>query len=201
MSKASREQAAQNRERVVATAARLFREKGFDGIGIADLMKRAGLTQGGFYANFASKEQLMAEACGKAADDLAGALREVAEQAPKKSLSVIGSHYLSQQHLKEPGNGCFAATLGPAAAQQGPLVRSTFTAGVKRTMNFLMELIPGRSPKVRRREAIASFAAMVGGMVLARGVDDAAFADEILEAVRVHIANTDKLNTQSTARN
>jgi TetR/AcrR family transcriptional regulator, transcriptional repressor for nem operon len=192
MSKASREQAEANRERVVATAARLFREKGFDGIGIADLMKRAGLTQGGFYANFSSKEQLMAEACGKAADDLAGAWREVADQAPKRNLSVIASYYLSQEHLKAPGNGCFAATLGPAAAQQGPLVRSTFTTGVKRAMDFLTHLIPSRSQKSRRREAIASFAAMVGGIVLARGVDDEAFADEILESVRAHIAGTDK---------
>jgi TetR/AcrR family transcriptional repressor of nem operon len=188
MSKASREQAQANRERVVSTAARLFRERGFDGIGIADLMQRAGLTQGGFYANFSSKEQLMAEACGKASDELAGAWREISDQAPKKNLSVIASYYLSQEHLREPGNGCFVATLGPAAAQQGPLVRSTFTAGVKRTMDFLGQLSPGRSQKARLREAIASFAAMV----LARGVDDEAFAEEILEAVRAHIAGTDK---------
>jgi TetR/AcrR family transcriptional regulator, transcriptional repressor for nem operon len=85
------------------------------------------------------------------------------------------------------------ATLGAAAAHEGPLVRSTFTAGVKRTMDFMTRLVPGRSPKARRREAIASFAAMVGGMVLARGVNDEALADEILASVRTHLANTENI--------
>jgi TetR/AcrR family transcriptional repressor of nem operon len=192
MSKASREQAQQNRERVVHTAAQLFRERGFAGVGIADLMTQAGLTQGGFYANFSSKEHLMAEAIGKAADQMDGVWRELMDQSPKKSISALASYYLSQQHIDEPGNGCVVATLGSAAAHEGPLVRSTFTAGVKRTLDFILQLIPGRSTKARRREAIASFAAMVGGIVLARGVNDQALSDEILDAVRTHIANTGK---------
>jgi TetR/AcrR family transcriptional repressor of nem operon len=192
LSKSSQEQAQQNRERVVKTAARLFREHGFDGIGIADLMKQAGLTQGGFYANFASKEQLMAEACDQASKTLAGTWTKVLEGSPKKNLSALASYYLSKEHLESPGTGCVVATLGPAAAHHGPLVRSTFTSGVKRLLDFMMQLASGRSPKARRREAIASFAAMVGGMVLARGINDPALADEILEAVRAHIASTDK---------
>jgi TetR/AcrR family transcriptional repressor of nem operon len=192
MSKVSREQAQQNRERVVESAARLFRERGFDGVGIADLMKSAGLTHGGFYAQFPSKEHLMAEACSKASDERDCAWRELLDLAGQKNLSAMASTYLSKDHRDEPGTGCVAATLGVDASHQGPLVRSTFTIGVKRCFDLLIQLIPGRSQKTKRREAIASFAAMVGAVVLARGVNDEALSDEILEAVRTHIAEMDK---------
>lgn len=192
MSKVSREQAQQNRDRVVATAARLFRERGFEGVGIADLMKSAGLTHGGFYAQFGSKEQLMAEASAKASDELDAHWREVLDRAERKNLSAMATEYLAKDHRDEPGAGCVAATLGVDTSHQGALVRSTFTVGVKRTFELLMRLVPGRSQKVKRREAIASFATMVGGMVLARGVNDDALSDEILEAVRVHIAEMDE---------
>jgi TetR/AcrR family transcriptional regulator, transcriptional repressor for nem operon len=192
MSKVSREQAQQNRERVVATAARLFRERGFDGIGIAELMKNADLTHGGFYAQFPSKEHLMAEACSRASDDLDNMWRGLLERAPNAGLSEMAAEYLSKKHRDEPGMGCFVTTLGAEAAHQGPMVRSQFTIGVKRFTELLMELIPGRSKKTKRREAIASFSAMVGAMVLARGVNDEALSAEILEAVRAHIADAAK---------
>jgi len=191
MAKASREQAQQNRERVVATAARLFRERGFDGVGISDLMNAAGLTHGGFYAQFPSKEHLMAEASTKASDDLDRKWQELLAVHPVKSLSAVASRYLSAEHRDHPGRGCIAATLGIDASHHGPLVQSAFTRSVVRSVDFLMQLIPGRSLKTKRREAIASYAAMVGGMVLARGVDDAALSDEILEAVRVHLGRTE----------
>jgi TetR/AcrR family transcriptional regulator, transcriptional repressor for nem operon len=192
MSKVSREEAQQNRERVVATAARLFRERGLDGVGIADVMKSAGLTHGAFYAQFPSKEHLMAEACSKSSDDLYHVWCELLNRAPKKDLSVLAATYLSTDHRDNPGSGCVAASLGVDSSRQGRPVRTALTASVKRSFDLLTQLIPGRALRVRRREAIASFAALVGGMVLARGVSDPALSEEILDAVRVHIADMDK---------
>ncbi len=95
MSKVSRGQAQQNRQRVVETAAQLFRERGFDGVGIAYLMKRVGMTHGGFYAQFPSKEQLIAEASNKAFEERDIKWRELVDRAPQKDLSVLASVYLS----------------------------------------------------------------------------------------------------------
>lgn len=188
MAKASREQAQQNRERVVATAARLFRERGFDGVGIADLMKEAGLTHGGFYAQFPSKEHLMAEAAAEALEDLDQKWRKLLAHGASKSLTTMASMYLSKEHRDNPGEGCASASLAVDVSHQGPLVRSALTRGVRRSFDLLSQLIPGRSQKTKRREAIASFAAMVGGLVLARGVNDERLSDEILESVRAHLA-------------
>jgi TetR/AcrR family transcriptional repressor of nem operon len=188
MSKASREQAQQNRERVVDTASRLFRERGFDGVGIADLMKAAGLTHGGFYAQFPSKEHLMAEAASKGLGEFDQKWRKFLAHGASKSLASMADMYLSKEHRDDPGAGCVSASLAIDASHHGPLVRSALTRGVRRSFDVLMQLIPGRSQKTKRREAIASFAAMVGGVVLARGVNDESLSDEILEAVRAHLS-------------
>src|SRR3954452_12979212 len=104
--KVSREQAAENRERIVESAARLFRERGFDGIGVADLMKAAGLTHGGFYGHFASKEDLMAQACARGLDASQDAMGKAIERDGANALSVIASAYLSPTHRDHPGEGC-----------------------------------------------------------------------------------------------
>jgi TetR/AcrR family transcriptional repressor of nem operon len=195
MSKVSQAQAQQNKGRVVTTAARLFRERGFDGVGIADLMESAGLTHGAFYAQFPSKQHLMAEACSQAADDLNNMWIEFLEATPKRSLSALASSYLSSDHRDDPGKGCVAASLGADVVHQGPLVRASFTKAVSRFFDLLMALVPARSQRMRRRAAIATYASMVGGMVLARAVNDERLSDEILEAVRAHIADLDR--TQS----
>jgi TetR/AcrR family transcriptional repressor of nem operon len=182
--KVTREQAKLNRERVVDTAARQFRERGFEGVGVADLMKSAGLTHGGFYAQFDSKEHLMVEACERALEESEHRWRELLERAPKKRLSVIASSYLSGKHRDNPGGGCVIAALSMDAARQGPPVRAVFTEAAKRFLGLLGQVVPGRSPRSRRREALASFAAMVGAVVLARTVSAASLSEEILEAVR-----------------
>src|SRR5436309_5673136 len=104
--KVTREQAKLNRERVVDTAARQFRERGFEGVGVADLMKAAGLTHGGFYAQFDSKQHLMAEACEQALEESKRMWRDALERAPKRPLAAIASHYLSREHRDNPGAGC-----------------------------------------------------------------------------------------------
>src|SRR5256714_9538009 len=110
--KVSREQAAQNRDRIVEAAARLFRERGYDGIGVADLMKEAGLTHGGFYGHFSSKEGLVAEASPRALMRSLALFSKVAERGAADPLSPIPAAYLTSRHPGTPAQGCFLAAPG-----------------------------------------------------------------------------------------
>src|SRR5437870_9078504 len=109
--KVSREQAAQNRERILHAAAQLFRERGFEGVGVADLMKEAGLTHGGFYGHFSSKEDLMAQACARASARSRSLWSKLAERSPQDPLSEIAGVYLTSRHRDNPGEGCLMAAL------------------------------------------------------------------------------------------
>jgi TetR/AcrR family transcriptional repressor of nem operon len=186
--KVTRQQAELNRARVVKTAAQLFRERGFEGVGVADLMKAAGLTHGGFYAQFDSKQHLMAEAFEQALEESEQMWRKAFERAPKNPLAAIASHYLSQEHRDNPGAGCVVAALSIEAARQGPMVRAAFTEATKRFIETLEQAVPGRSAKTRRRQALTSLAAMVGAVALARTVGQASLSEEILDAVRAQVA-------------
>src|SRR5262245_10098091 len=109
--KVTREQAVENRERIVAAAARLFREHGFDGIGVADIMKSAGLTHGGFYGHFGSKDDLAAEACARALDRSVTKWDAIAAADGDPLATIVGS-YLSEAHRDRPGSGCMVAAVG-----------------------------------------------------------------------------------------
>ena len=180
--KVSREQAAQNRDRIVEAAAQLFRERGFDGIGVADLMKEAGLTHGGFYGHFSSKEGLIAEASARALTRSLALWSTLAARAPRAPLSAIASVYLTSRHRDNPGAGCLLAALGPDVSRQGPAVRRAVTDGVRSACDLLAKLVPHKSKGARRQKAIATYATFVGAMVLARAVDDRALSQEILDA-------------------
>jgi TetR/AcrR family transcriptional regulator, transcriptional repressor for nem operon len=180
--KVSKEQAAENRDRVVETAARLFREHGYNGIGVADLMKGAGLTHGGFYGNFGSKEALMAEAAGRAvATSLADWDKAVARH-PEQPLRAVTGAYLSVRHRDHPGQGCAVAALGPDIARLAPEVRSAMTDGIRRQIEKLASLMPAGSLELQRQDALATYAAMVGALVIARTVSDEALSEEVLAA-------------------
>lgn len=185
--KVSREQVALNRERIVETAARLFRQKGYDGIGVVDLMKSAGLTHGGFYGHFASKEELLAEATAHAFKTSVENWRDKAAAAPETAIASIGDSYLSVRHRDHPERGCSITSLGADIARLGPKVRQALTEGAKGQIAVLEQLVPGADEAVKRREALATYAAMVGAIVLARAVDDEALSLEVLEAVRVSL--------------
>jgi TetR/AcrR family transcriptional repressor of nem operon len=189
--KVSRAEAAQNRERIIETAAKLFRERGFDGIGVAELMKAAGLTHGGFYGNFASKEDLMAQACAHALEGSTDAMRELVEHDPENALSVAASAYLSPAHRDRPGEGCVLAALGAEAARHGSPVRAAFTEGVRPVVDMLTQVAPGKSKRVKREKALAIYSSMVGALVLARAVDDAELSEEILQSVLASIIRAD----------
>ena len=180
--KVSRKQAAQNRERIVEAAAQLFRERGFEGIGVADLMKEAGLTHGGFYGHFSSKEDLIAEASASALTESLALWRTVAERAPGDPLTAIAGVYLTGRHRDDPGTGCLLAALGPDVSRQGSAVRRVVTDYVRSAFDLLATLVPGKSKAARRQKAIGSYATLVGAMVMARAVDDRALSQEILDA-------------------
>jgi TetR/AcrR family transcriptional regulator, transcriptional repressor for nem operon len=180
--KVSREQAALNRERILEAAAQLFRERGFDGIGVADLMKEAGLTHGGFYGHFSSKEELIAEASARALTSTFALLSKQAERAAGDPLSAVASSYLSSRHRDHPGTGCLLAALGPDVSRQGHAVRGTVTDYVRSAVSLLTTLVPGKSKAARRQKAISTYAILVGAMVMARAVDDRALSQEILDA-------------------
>jgi len=182
--KVSREQVALNRERIVETAARLFREKGYDGIGVADLMKSAGLTHGGFYGHFASKEDLLAEATAhalkKSVERWEGYLAEDRDAAMEK----ITDGYLTIKHRDHPEKGCSVTALGADIARLGGKARHAIAEGAVGQMAVLEQLMTGDDAAERRKQAMATYAAMVGAIVLSRAVDDEALSVEILEAVK-----------------
>lgn len=186
--KVSREQAGQNRERILDTAAQLFRERGFEGIGVADLMKEAGLTHGGFYGHFSSKEDLMAQACARASTRSRSLWSRLADRAPDDPLSEIAGVYLTHRHRDHPGAGCLLAALGPEVSRQGRVVRRAVTEGLRSGFDFLASLVPGKSKAANRQKAISTYASLVGAMVLARAVDDRALSQEILDAALASVS-------------
>ena len=178
----SKEQAVQNRERIVEAAAQLFRERGFDGIGVADLMKQAGLTHGGFYGHFSSKDDLIAEASARALTRSLVLWGKLAERASGDPLSAVAGAYLASSHRDNPGAGCLLAALGTDVSRQGPAVRHAATDHLRSAFDLVAKLVRGTSKAARRQKAISTYATLVGAMVLARAVDDRALSQEILDA-------------------
>jgi TetR/AcrR family transcriptional repressor of nem operon len=179
----TREKAAENRERIVETASRLFREKGFDGVGLDAIMQDAGLTHGGFYGHFASKEDLAAEA-------VVQALAKSAElQRRYTNISDFVSNYLSESHYADRANGCALAALGGDIARRGDGVRSATASHVRTQLERLAGLFRGTAA-VRRRRAIATLAGIVGALTLARVVEDPVLSDEILSTARQIFGST-----------
>lgn len=182
--KVSREQFAENRERILDVASTLFREKGFDGIGIADIMKAAGMTHGGFYRHFASKDDLIDQASQKALAHGASYWERTMgdDENTNAALTRLLQMYLSEAHRDASGRGCGIAALGADAARQNGAVRKTFAHGMELLVDKLTGLLPGRTRAVRRRKALASFSQMMGALVLSRAVDDPTLSREILSA-------------------
>jgi len=179
----SREQAVQSRERIVAVASRRFREVGFGGIGVADVMREAGFTHGGFYGHFSSKEDLIAQACAHGIGESEERWRKRIAARPDDALAAMTRFYLNTQHRDNPGDGCTMAALATEAARQGPEVRGAFTEGLRSAFASIAALIRARDPAEKRRKAIHTYASWVGAMVLARATEDAKLSREILDAV------------------
>src|SRR4051794_9244951 len=171
--------------RIVKRAAVRLREKGAHGIGVADLMKEAGLTHGGFYAHFDSREALVIEAFAYAMDRSTERWRKLAEDMPpERRLAIIADSYLTRAHRDDPGHGCAVPALGAEIAREGPRTRKAFAARLEQMIDMLAAQIPDVSGGAARKQAMGSLATMMGTLVLARIAGSGEFSDDILEAGR-----------------
>ena len=178
----SRVRAAENRESVINVASRLFRERGFDGIGLKDLMKGAGLTQGAFYKQFESKEDLAAQASSRALESAFRRWSTEAQANPKDPLGAVMAFYLSLEHRDGRMDGCPVVALGSDAARQSSEVKASFEAGIKTHLELLARLIGATNGKQPDKKAIAILSTMVGAVTLSRAINDSDLAQAILDA-------------------
>ncbi|MDR3742153.1 MAG: TetR/AcrR family transcriptional regulator [Terracidiphilus sp.] len=188
--KVSKEVSAQHKEQIIAAAARHYRERGFEGVSVAELMKDVGLTHGGFYRHFSSKEELIAAASLRAVSESINKWRKIAENARKDRLQAIVEAYLSLRHHDHPETGCLLAALGGDLSRHSASVKDAVTEGERQIIDFLSGIAPGSTKALRRRQAIIALASMVGGMILARVTSEVGLRGEILRGVAHSIQNS-----------
>ena len=181
----SKEHKQETHARIVRKASVRLREKGAHGIGVADLMKEAGLTHGGFYAHFDSREALVIEAFAYAMDRSTEYWRKTAAQTPPdKRLATIVDSYLTPSHRDDPGRGCAVPTLGAEIARESPKTRKAFAAKLEQMIDMIADQIPDLPRKAARKQAAATLATMMGTLVLSRIAGNGEFSEEILAAGR-----------------
>jgi len=175
-------------ERIVSVAARAIRRSGYDGTGVADIMKEAGLTHGAFYAHFASREAMLAEAASKAcAESAAAAADAVAKQPPGTALAAMLGAYLSKTHVENAELGCPLAALGSETSRQAPEVRRVATRHIKAMVDLVARESPGWGRPGAHEQALVTLSTMVGALLLARAVDDPGLSDSLREAALTHL--------------
>ncbi len=181
----SREHKQETHDRIVRKASVRLREKGAHGIGVADLMKEAGLTHGGFYAHFDSREALVIEAFGYAMDRSMEHWRKITDEvSPEKRLALIAEAYLSAFHRDNPGHGCSIPALGAEIARESSKARKAFAGKLEEMIELLADYIPNLPRKAARKQAIATLATMAGSMLLARIAGSSELSEEVLKAGR-----------------
>lgn len=184
--KVTKTQALENRARIVETASTLFRERGYDGVSVADLMAAAGFTHGGFYKHFRSKADLMAEAAASSFS------QSVANISSSDGAAFV-KEYLSRKHRDAPGVGCTLAALSGDAARQSKSIKKAFAAGIESELATLAREDSALSENAKREaraKRIDTLAHVVGTLVLSRACpDDSPLADEILKVCRIQILN------------
>jgi len=178
--KVSRQQVAENRCRILEAAGKLFRARGFESVTVAEVMKAAGLTHGGFYGYFTSKDDLIAQC-----------LVHASGAVPPKEVDLVqyAASYLSVDHCGDLAGGCLMAALGPETSRQGPEARAAMTAGLQRQIERLSKTAPGATAAKKRQAAIGNWSAMVGALILARISDDPKLAEEVLAQTKAWIAS------------
>ncbi|MBT2301007.1 TetR/AcrR family transcriptional regulator [Variovorax paradoxus] len=170
-------------ERIVCVAARAIRRSGYDGTGVADIMKEAGLTHGAFYAHFPSREAMLAEAAGQAcAESAAAAVDTVASAPAERALESMLRAYLSKEHLEQVEMGCPLAALGSETPRQALEVRRATTRHIKAMVDLVARQSPDWGQPGAHEQALATIATLVGALVLARAVDEPALSDRLREA-------------------
>jgi len=174
------EETAERHEKILDEASRLFRDRGFSGVGVAEIMQAAGLTHGSFYNHFDSKQALISECVGHAAGKSLLDIRERDRTAAGRDQYILD--YLSLAHRDDPGSGCLMSALATEVAKE-PTVRPSMSNFVTGFIETLRAQFPWRTRARAREEAIQTTAALVGAMILARAVDDEALSQEILKVV------------------
>src|SRR5436305_35482 len=178
-------------ERIVEAAARAIRRSGYDGTGVADIMKDAGLTHGGFYAHFASREAMLAEAADRAGGESVSMMGRIAATVPpEEALQAMMQAYLSREHVAGIETGCAAAALGSEMPRQAPEVRRAATRRIKEMIDLVARQSPDWGQPGAHERALVTVATMVGALVLARAVDDPRLSDALRNAALKHLTLT-----------
>ena len=197
----SKEHKLETHARIVKKASVRLREKGAHGIGVADLMKDAGLTHGGFYAHFDSREALVIEAFGYAMDRSTERWRQLAAQAPpQEQLAAIVEAYLSPQHRDNPGHGCAVPALGSEIARESPKTRKAFAAKLDQMITMMAEQFTADTGRSPRQQAMAALATMMGTLVMARVAGSGELSEELLSAGRDAVLARSPLVKKPAAR-
>ena len=178
----SRIQAAENRQTVIDVASRLFREHGFDGIGLKDLMKGAGLTQGAFYKQFESKDDLATQASRRALESAFSRWSAAAAANPEDPLGAVMAFYLSMEHRDARMEGCPIVALGSDAARQGTGVKASFEAGIREYLELVGRWVGEADGEEPSGKAMAILSTMAGAVLLSRAVNDERLSKRFLQA-------------------
>lgn len=197
----SRDEAARTRERIVAGASEMFRARGLSSVSVSDVMANAGLTHGGFYAHFASREELVGEA-------IRFALLQSAQRIYLSALkggdtpgyAKLIQRYLTTGHRDRPGTGCAIAALGSEIAHGGGKPSEVFSQGFFELIELLAQLSPERTGKARKAHVLSVISALSGALVLARTVTDPAASGEILDSVRTTLLADEKRRQSNRTR-
>jgi TetR/AcrR family transcriptional regulator, transcriptional repressor for nem operon len=179
-------------ERIVQAAARAIRRSGYDGTGVADIMKEAGLTHGAFYAHFPSREAMLAEAADRAgAESNAFAANVIASVPPENALQALMQTYLSKEHLAAIESGCPISALGSEMPRQSPEVRRAATRRIKEMIDLVARQSPDWGQPGAHERALVTVATMVGTLMLARAVDDPALSDALCNSTLKRLTSSD----------
>jgi len=175
-------------ERIVDAAARAIRRSGYGGTGVADIMKDAGLTHGGFYAHFGSREAMLAEAADRAGAEGVDALARIAAAAPRQqALQALLRAYLSQAHVEGVETGCPVVALGSEMPRQAPEVRRAATRHIKEMIDLVARQSPDWGQPGAHEHALVTVVTMVGALLLARAVDEPKLSDALRKAALNHL--------------
>jgi len=185
----SRAQKTRTHKRIVSIASKRFREKGLAGFGIAELMKEAGLTVGGFYKHFDSRDDLVAEAVNSAFGGWKRRVDAAKSGGASVSIAKLIDDYLNAAHRDDPGTGCAFSALAPEIARSDKRTRSLTSEQVRNDIQLIATLLPDKDKRTARSRAILTFSALVGAMSLARAVSDEALSREILKTVAERLKN------------
>lgn len=182
---------AETRERIVRAAAAAIRARGYAGAGVAEVMADAGLTHGGFYAHFASREALLADAAAAAGADGIGQLATIAAAAPAgQGLEALIDAYLSDRHVARAERGCALAAAGSELPRQAPAVRRAATERIKEMVDLIERQGPAWGDAAGHDAALAQLSCIVGALIIARAVDEPALSQAVRRAARRSVLGT-----------